>query len=106
MPGDNNVYEDAVDFLLKFVLRTGHNPETHQAQGLLVRIDEAKRQRDLDDETPEKHEPVPAKHGHDAQELLAARAARENITRAIEQAGGKLATSQQAAEITEKPKKP
>jgi hypothetical protein len=106
---DTNVYEDAVDFLLKYVEKTGHNPEYHQARGFLVRIEEAKRQRDLDEETPEKHAPLPAKHGHDAQELLAARAAQENVTRAIQQAidNGK-ATPQQAAEMTEGPvaKKP
>jgi hypothetical protein len=47
MPGEN-VFEEAVEFLLKLVQRTGHNPEHHQAQGLLARIDAIKSEAQRD----------------------------------------------------------
>jgi len=55
-----HVYEESIEFLLALVARTGHNPEHHQAQGLLVRIEEMKRQRKLDDEPLVDRTPPPA----------------------------------------------
>jgi hypothetical protein len=52
MPRDveENVYEDSIEFLLKLIERNGHNPEHHQAQGLLTRIHAEKARRNGEEE--------------------------------------------------------
>jgi hypothetical protein len=83
MPGET-LYEEAIEFLLNVVQRTGHNPEHHQAQGLLVRIEEAKQQARLDYEERQLADPG----GPDVPTIDAAAIA-DALTTHLESGGGK-----------------